>query len=210
MGSRRDSRDGKPHARNGEQKRVRIAAEAARIMADEGVRDYALAKRKAAARLNVLRQHGLPTNREIDDALCERLQLFHGAEVAQNARRLRQIAADAQRFLAPYEPRLVGSVLRGTVTPTSEVQLHVTADSPEDVGCFLQEHGIPFALSERRFRFGGDRYLNVSAYQFTADGVVVELCVFDSTAAREPPLSPIDGQPMPRASLREVEALLRN
>lgn len=201
-------RTGKPHVRNGEQKRARIATEAARIMADEGVRDFQMAKRKALARLDITERHNLPTNQEIDDALSERLQLFHATQVAGNARRLREIATEAIRFLHAYQPKLVGPVLSGKVTATSQIQLHVTADSPEEVGHFLHEHGIPFELQERRFRFGGERYKNVLTYCFTADGAVIELCVFDSRAAREPPLSPIDGRPMQRAHLREVEALL--
>jgi hypothetical protein len=201
-------RPGKPHVRNGEQKRARIATEAARIMAEEGVRDFQMAKRKALARLDITERHNLPTNQEIDDALAERLQLFHATQVAENARRLREIATEAIRFLSAYEPKLVGSVLSGKVTDSSPIQLHVTADSPEDIGRFLQEHGVPFELGERRFRFGGERYKNVSTYRFTADGVAIELSVFNPRAARESPLSPIDGRPMQRASLRDVEALL--
>jgi len=178
-------------------------------MAEEGVRDFKAAKRKAIARLNFIESRDLPTNEEIDSALTEHLQLFHANQVAGNARRLREIATEAIRFLTAFEPKLVGSVLSGTVTTSSEIQLHVTADCPEEVGRFLQEHGIPSELSERRFRFGGDRHKNVSAYRFTADGVAVELCVFDPRAAREAPLSPIDGRPMLRASLRDLEALLR-
>jgi hypothetical protein len=34
------------------------------------------------------------------------------------------------------------------------------------------------------------------------------LCVFDRLEAREAPLSPVDGKPMKRANLREVENLM--
>lgn len=208
MPSRFHPHRSKPRARNGEQKRARIATEAARIMAEEGVRDFQMAKRKAIARLSLAEQRDLPTNEEIDAALTEHLQLFHGPRLARHARRLREIAAQAMSFLAAFEPRLVGPVLAGTVTPGAEIQLHVRADAPEQVGFFLQEHGIPYRLGERRVRFGGERYKNVSTYHFTADDVPVELCVFDPRAAREAPLSPVDGQPMRRANLREIEALL--
>ena len=202
-------RHSKPPVRSGEQKRARLATEAARIMAEEGVRDFQMAKRKAVARLNLGAERDLPTNEEIEAALTEHLHLFHGARLAHDTKRLRKIAADAMAFLAPFDPRLVGPVLAGTVTPTSEVQLHVTADTPEQVGLFLSDHDIPFRLSERRVRYGGDRYENVSACCFTADDVAIELYVFDPRSAREPPLSPVDGRPMQRANVREVEELLR-
>lgn len=208
MTSRFDRHRSKPRARNGEQKRARIATEAARVMAEEGVQDFQTAKRKATARLSLSDQRDLPTNEEIDAALAEHLQLFHGPQLARDARRLREIAAQAMSFLAAFEPRLVGPVLAGTVTRGSEVQLHVSADAPEQVGFFLQEHGIPYRLGERRVRFGGERYKNVSTYQFTAGDVPVELCVFDPRSARETPLSPVDGRPMQRGTLKEVEALL--
>ncbi len=199
---------GKPAARSGEQKRARIAAEAARIMAEEGVRDFQMAKRKAIARLNLAEQRDLPTNEEVQAALSDHLRLFHSPQLAQNVERLRKIAVEAMNFLAPFEPRLVGPVLAGTVTTTSAIQLHLSADTPEQVGLFLHEHRIPFELGERRVRFGGERYLTVSTYDFVADGVTIELSVFDPRTVREPPLSPVDGRPMQRSSLREVEQLL--
>ncbi len=189
--------------------RLRIATEAARIMAEEGVADFQMAKRKAAARLNLSEVKNLPGNDEVQAALSEHLQLFHQTELARDTRRRRQVALDAMRFLAAFEPRLVGAVLSGTVTPTSEIQLHVSADAPEQIGLFLQERHIPFRFGERRLRFGGERYKNVSVYHFTADGIVIELCVFDPRAARETPLSPVDGRPMRRANLKEVEELLK-
>jgi len=209
MSSRASSRTGKATGRGEENKRLRIATEAARIMAEEGVRDFQAAKRKAAARLNLAEVRNLPANEEVQAALSQHLQLFHGTELARNARRLRETAVEAMNFLAPFEPRLVGPVLAGTVTLTSEIQLHVSADSPEHLGMFLREHHIPFRLGERRVRFGGDRYENVSTYHFTAGGTAIELYVFDPCAVRETPLSPVDGRPMRRGSLKEVEALLK-
>lgn len=208
MADRSRLRPGKPHVRGGEQKRARIAAEAARIMADEGVRDFHTAKRKAAERMNVPQLRDLPTNQEVDAALAERLNLFHREAVAQQVRYLREIAVEAMGFLASYHPRLVGSVLSGNVTSTSVIQLHVAADSPDDIGLFLREHEIPFELRERRYKFGGERYENVVSYSFVAKDANVELLVFDPRS-REPPLSPVDRQPMQRAPLQAVKALLR-
>jgi hypothetical protein len=169
-----------------------------------------MAKRKAADRLDIPQQGDLPTNREIEAALAIRLELFHGDAVARNARRLRKIAFQAMKFLTSFSPRLVGPVLSGIVTPTSVVQLHISADSPEDVALFLREHAVPFQLSERRLKFGSERYKNVVVYSFVADDVTVELCVFDSRSARATPLSPVDGLPIPRGSLKDLELLLAN
>lgn len=196
--------------RNEEQKRQRITAEAARIMAEEGVRDFQMAKRKAAARLNLPEhRNNLPSNEEVQAALEQHLLLFHGPRLAQDVRRLREVALGAMEFFEAFDPRLVGSVLIGTVTPESEIELHITADTPEEVGLLLQERGIPYVQDERRLRFGGDRYETFPTYRLTADDTAVEVCVFTPRAARELPLSPVDGRPIKRVGWKEVSALLK-
>ena len=198
----------KPNSLGEDQLRTHIATDAARIMAEEGVRDFHTAKRKAAARLGLPETKNLPGNDEVDAALQEYLRLFHGGRLNQSVRRLRELAAEAMRFLSKFDPRLVGPVLSGTVTSASEIEIHLTADTPEEIGFWLQEHSIPYEQADRRLRFGGDRQETFPAYRFTADNVPIELCIFDQREARESPLSPVDGKPMKRANLREVENLM--
>jgi hypothetical protein len=188
--------------------RRHICAEAARIMVEEGVRDYQLAKRKAIHRLNLPSDKNLPSNEEIEAALADYLRLFRGQRLDTEVRRLRRLALEAMRFLERFNPRLVGAVLSGTVTADAPVQLHVTADAPEEIGLWLQEQDIPYEQTERRVRFGGERIETLPLYHFTADDVTVELYVFGREEARETPLSPVDGKPMKRASRRDVENLL--
>jgi hypothetical protein len=138
-------------------------------MAEEGVLDFHTAKRKAAERLNLPEARQLPSNLEIEQALAEHLQLFHAKDLPQTLQHLRCLAVDAMRFLARFEPRLVGSLLSGNVTRFSEIQLHVTADTPEIVAFFLQEHGIPYEQTSKRLRFGGDRSEMVPVYGFLAE-----------------------------------------
>lgn len=195
-------------ARGHEQLRYHICAEAARIMAEEGVSDFHSAKRKAAARLDQPVGHNLPSNLEVETALREYLELFHGRRRLERLRRLRERALEAMRFFADFDPRLAGAVLSGTVTPSSEIELHLAADHPEQIALRLQEHRIPHDQRERRLRFGGERQLPVPAFSFRAGDAVVEVLVFTPAAMREPPLSPVDGRPMQRAALAEVERLL--
>lgn len=177
-------------------------------MAEEGENDFHLAKRRATQRLNLPEGKNLPSNQEVEEALRQHLALFHGAQLASDVARLRAAALEAMRFLARHEPRLVGPVLNGVVTPSSEVQLHIAADTPEEIALLFAEHRIPVDQGERRLRFGGDRELRVPAFRFVADSVPIEVCVLSHAAARETPLSPVDGRPMQRANQRELEALL--
>jgi hypothetical protein len=205
---RRRVRQGEGMARGGEQLRYHLSQEAARIMAEEGVGDYQLAKRKAALRLDLPDSQRLPSNREVEAALRRHLQLFHGARLDERLRRLRALAHDAMRFLADYAPLLTGPVLSGTATAFSPIQIHVCADNPEDIALLLQTHRIPYDQQDKRLRYGGERYRSVPTYVFRAENATVEVCVFSPAARREAPLSPVDGRPMSRASLAEVAALL--
>ena len=189
--------------------RVMLAQEAARVIGDEGVRDYQLAKRKAAARLGVRDLHGnLPTNAEIEAALSERQRIFGGDAHDGNLRRLRSAAVDAMRWFAVFEPRLVGPVLSGTATAHTSVQLHVFSDSAERIALLLLERSIPHDQAERRVKRMSGEHRLLPAFRFFAGPVAFELLVFPYDDIREAPASQIDGKPMRRAALRDVEALL--
>ncbi len=190
-----------------EQVRRRVCLECARIMAEEGVRDYHFAKRKACARLNIRANSQLPTNQEIEQALREYLQLFHHDALTRRLTRRYALALDTMDNLAPFAPRLVGSLISGNVTEHSPVELHVFADGVEDVNLFLAEQGIPCELTEKRLRFGGDRYMNLPVCRFSADGIVIEMVVFAPRNLKEPPLDPTDSRPMRRMGMKELEGL---
>jgi len=189
--------------------RVVIAQEAARTIVEDGVRDYQLAKRKAAARLGVRDLHGnLPSNTEIEAALEERQRLFGGVAHDAGLSRLRRAALEAMRLFAEFEPRLVGPVLAGTATAHDAVQLHLFCDTPERISIMLLELSIPHEELERRLKRLSGEFVAVPAFRFLAGEVAVEAVVFEYDGLREPPASLIDGRPMRRASAREVEELL--
>ena len=188
--------------------RRQIAVEAGRIMAEEGVRDYSAAKRKAAERLGVHGRGGLPSNLEVDEAMQEYQRLFLGAEHAARLRRLREVALEAMTLLADYEPRLVGGVLRGTAGPEEVVNLLLYADTPEEVALFLDARGIRTRAEEQRFRFGRREWADVPGWTYVAGDVTLRLAVFPPEALRRPPLSPVDGRAMRRAHIGAVRRLL--
>jgi hypothetical protein len=203
-GHRRSSQ----HARGGEELRQRVTQEAARLMAEEGVRDFAAAKRKAAVRLGQTENRHLPSNREIEQALADYLRLFHARDLPATLHKLLAAAVEAMRLLARFEPRLTGPLLHGVATPYSDVVIHVFPDDPEQVAVLLHEHGIPYEEADRRLRFGGDRQETMPAFRFIAGDTPVEISVLPPQAAREAPLSPVDARPMKRANLKEVEQML--
>ncbi|UEN99648.1 hypothetical protein A9R16_014685 [Acidiferrobacter thiooxydans] len=187
--------------------RQKIVIEAARIMAEDGVRDYQTAKRKAAHRLNLPEDKNWPGNAEIEAALKQHLELFQKDSRAV-VRELRAHALEAMTLLRDFSPKLVGEVLSGAITRFPEVQLHLAAPAPEDLGLFLDGHGIPYVMEERRLRYNDARTALVPVFRFVAGETGFALYVLSLEAIRELPVSPIDGRPMHRAGIRELEELL--
>lgn len=199
---------GKRTSRKEEQIRTQIAQEAARAMVEGGIRDFAMAKRRAAERLGMSQARNLPTNREIERARIEYLHLFQGDTQQRRVRELRETALRAMELLEGFSPRLVGPVLAGTADQHSPVNLHVFTDTPEYLGFFLNDRGIPFEEGDRRLKTGPERQEEYPLLRLLAGDIVVEITIFPVKGQRQPPLSPVDGRPMQRADRREVEALL--
>ena len=185
-----------------------LAQEAARIIVDQGIEDYRLAKTKAAERLGLSERGSLPRNDEIERALAEHLQLFRHDAQATLLHAMRVAALSAMRLLAPFEPRLVGPVLAGTAGESSAVNLHVFSDSAEQVAYRLQEDGVPYKPFERRYRSRRGKTDTYAAFSFTLDDAPIEATVFPFDGIRQAPISPVDGKPMRRASAVKVQELV--
>lgn len=201
-----DSRHGE--TRRSEALRLSLAQAAARIMAEQGVNDFLTAKRKAAEQLHVRDQSALPSNAEIEAALLTHQRLFHAHSHSNEVRELRRVASELMGLLRDFEPRLVGSVLSGSATLHSEIQVHVFADQPETVSLRLLERGIATHHGERKLRYEAERVVSYPSFKFLAGDHPVEVVVLSGKDMRQAPLSPVDGRPMRRANISEVKQLL--
>ena len=190
------------------ERRHRLAHEAARLMAEGGIRDFHQAKLKAAARLGIHDDASLPRNREIEDALREYQRIFLGDSQARALRQRREAAARALEFLEPFEPRLVGPVLDGTADAASPVLLHAYTDDVDAVARFLDEHGIPAEPRERQLRLDRERRADLPVWVFSAEDLAFDVTVLPLHALRQAPLSSVDERPMRRASLAQLRQLL--
>ena len=190
--------------------RQQLADEAARLMAEHGIQDFSMAKRKAAERLGVRSSEGaLPSNAQIQERLVERQRIFEPDDVHdRRLEKLRLVASDVMGVLDGFRPKLVGSVLDGTATVNSPIELHVFSDSPEAVAAALEGRGFRLHDSQRRYRFGREETTEIPGYDLMVDDEELQVMVFPERGPRHSPLSPIDGKPMRRASRAAVLALL--
>lgn len=188
--------------------RARIAAAAARIMAEDGVDDFALAKRKAARQLGAAESEALPANDEVEGELRAYRALYQ-PEHSQRIAEQRRIALDAMRALERFSPYLTGAVLKGTAGPYAEIDLQLFPESAKEVELFLLERRIAYTTHEGR-RFSGDRAHAMSVLSLTWQDAPLKLSVFDPRDERLALKTSQAGRVMDRAGIAEVAALLRD
>jgi hypothetical protein len=132
--------------------RQEIAQSAARLMFEEGISDYARAKRKAVKLLGIQQDAPLPTNAEIDSALREYHALYADEADAAHLLDLRQAALLTMQLLQKFNPHLTGPVLDGTAGPYADTDIHVFAESAKELEIYLLNQNIPYHGDEQHYR----------------------------------------------------------
>jgi hypothetical protein len=188
-------------------RRSQIAHLAARLMAEDGIEDYALAKRKAARQSGTPDTRELPTNEEIDLALREYQQIYHHDEHRDRLRELRGIAVRAMRELAHFNPYLTGSVLNGNAGKYADINLQLFTDNEKAVELYLIDRGIPYRAAQSRLYVSGEPR-TVPVYNISDEGTEIEITVLTTRELRGPLKTSPEGKAIERAKLQAVEDLL--
>lgn len=197
----------KDHSPQRRQMRELIAQTAARMIAEDGIQDYALAKRKAARQLGAAETHSLPSNSEVQQALRQHQELYQKDEQPLRLRLLRTEALAAMRLLERFNPYLTGSVLTGTATRHSDINLHLFTDSAKEVELFLLNRNTPYETGEKRVRLNDDS-LSIPSFTLQGENCEIRLAVFASEDVRKSAYDPIEGRPQERAKIKQLEMLL--
>jgi phosphatidylserine/phosphatidylglycerophosphate/cardiolipin synthase-like enzyme len=178
--------------------RVRIAQGAARLIADHGIGDWSLAKRKAARELLLPEREPLPGDDEVRAALAEHHALFARDTHAAQLRDQRRTALMWMRRLAQFEPLLTGSVAQGWATAHSDIRLELAATDAKAVEILLRNAGEPYrAMSSDR---------DGASELYLPDGV--RLSVRTAEQARQRPRRDRHGQEDVRLTAADVAALI--
>ncbi len=193
--------------------RASLALEAARVMYEEGVKQYFTAKRIAAKRVLGrvggrrlrFRPQDLPSNGEIRDALLRLAELAEGDRRGRRLFAMRVVALEAMRELAPFEPRLIGSVSTGHVRRGSDIDLHVFTDDEGALEAHLRALGWTFEI-ERVFIVKGGKPREYT-HAHVADVFAIELTVYARRERFARPRSSTDGKPIERLDVAALEAL---
>jgi hypothetical protein len=129
------------------QNRARIADVAARLIAEHGLSDWSLAKRKALRQLMLPERTALPGNDEIENALAAHHALFGGDAHRAQLRAQREEALHWLRELAAFSPLLVGGVAAGWATAHSDVRIEIVADDSKDVEIALVNRNVAYRVA---------------------------------------------------------------
>ena len=185
-----------------------IAQEAARMLANGECVDFQSARRKSAARLGCRDQRWFPDNIEIDAALRDYQKLFKGDSQPETLEQLRCAAVQAMEQLHSFTPRLTGPVLDGTADVCSPIQLHLFADTAEELVFYLMERAIPFEQEEIKMRHAGGKSKSHPLFAFQAGDTTIELILLSPADRADPPLDSRSDKPCAGSSLSQVKALL--
>ena len=179
-----------------------IAQVAARLIAEHGIGDWSLAKRKAARQLGFDERAPLPGDEAIEAALLDYHAIFGGEEHRAMLREKREEALAWMRRLAEFRPALVGGVAGGWATEHSDVRLDLVADDAKVVEIQLLNEGCEYRhVPSRR---ADDPVELVIDTRRTG----VRLRVRTPRQARQVPRRDRHGHPEPRLDAAAVAALL--
>jgi hypothetical protein len=186
-----------------------VAQQAARMMAEEGISDYAFAKRKAARQLGMEDAHCLPGNAEIESELRIYQGIYHGDEHSASLHQLRTDALAAMRLLERFDPHLTGAVLDGTAGRHAETEVHLFADSDKEVEIFLLNNEIPYQTGEKNYQSGNERR-KVPVFTLEGPSGPIRLSIFAPEDARRMPRNASADGSASRIRAEAVALLLTN
>jgi hypothetical protein len=187
-----------------------ITSLAARLMAEDGITNYGLAKRKAAKQLGVPESEVLPANQEIEEALREYLNLFQPEELRERLAILRREALDLMRLLERFSPYLTGPALDGTAGRYTEAEIELFADSAKEVEIFLLDHAICFEHVDKNHN-GSTHWSEQLEARLRLEGkeTLLTLSIYPYSLERIHRRNPHTGQVAGRAGIEAVAALLQ-
>ncbi len=162
--------------------REQLAHHAAKLIAEDGIADFASAKRKAARQLGASDTQHLPSNREVEEALHSYRALYQHESHPDILHQLRTEALVRMQQFSAFNPYLTGSVLSGTAGEHSDINLTLYSDDAKAVLLFLLRSKLAFEEGTWRIRLGG-REESVPSYTLSSEsGTLIHIIVLPESA----------------------------
>lgn len=183
--------------------REQLAHHAAKLIAEDGIADFASAKRKAARQLGAADTQHMPSNKEVEDALHSYRALYQHESHPDILHQLRSEALACMQQFSAFHPYLTGSVLSGAAGEHSDINLTLYSDDAKAVLLFMLNNKLNFEDSAWRIRLGG-REESVPSYTLSSEsGTQIHLIVLPENARHSG-----SRHPDTHAGIAAVQALL--
>jgi predicted nucleotidyltransferase len=156
--------------------RRQVAEEAARLLYNGAAVEYKDAKEMAASSLGV---KSLPSNYEVAVELDRLSALMEGSERDRRLVDMRREALKVMKLLEEFNPKLIGSVWRGTARKGSDIDIIVYHPDPSVIAEKLSAIGSVASVEDQTFYVEG-------APQ-TATHVALRLSEYDVEVVVRPP-----------------------
>ncbi len=188
-------------------KRHRIAKEAANLLYSGQEKEYRQAKLKAAESLGA---RSLPSNLEIALEMDHIAEETEGAARSQRLIQMRIEALGIMRQLESCCPLLIGSVWRGTVRRTSDIDVEVYCDEAEELAAKLKAKGRKIQRTQRMTTVEhGKTESSLHIYTQSQNGFPVEIVVRGSEKKGIKRTCDIFGDTIEGLTIAELEKLLK-
>ncbi len=184
-----------------------IAAQAARMIAEDGLADFGTAKRKAARHLGYAESDGLPDNQEIEQELRAYQALYQNAEQRERLLDMRRVALEVMGELTVHQPYLAGGVWSGTASRASAIDIDLFTDESKSLQLWLLNRGVAYSTAERP-HFIKALQARIPVLEFDWHDYRVRLSVFAETDARHALKAGVAGQG-DRGTAAQVGALVQ-
>jgi predicted nucleotidyltransferase len=190
--------------------RKAIAVDAAKLMYEGAEKEYFSAKRKAARRYGVkfkYQPQDLPSNREIKDQVQLLAEMFEGENRYLRLTAMRYQALEIMKILKSFHPKLIGSVLKGSIRKGSDIDIHVFSDSLYGITMLLEDEGYPCEV-ERKKVIKHNQEREFVHVHLDIDGQDIEITVYSADKKNFRFISSVTKDIMETANITELERLL--
>lgn len=187
--------------------RKKMAREAATLLYYGIEKEYKQAKLKAA---KIFRVSFLPSNMEVAIELDKIAEENEGFARKERLIRMREEALKIMKILKEHNPTLVGSVWRGTARQSSDIDITVYSDNPEEILKILKK--APFRIVGNEWiavTKKGRKESSFHIYLTSPSKMKYEIIVRDSHKLNQKEKCEIYGDEIIGLNIQELEKILK-
>jgi len=186
--------------------RCKTAKEAATLLYFGAEKEYKQAKLKAAKTIGT---HFLPTNLEVALELDKIAEAHEGPDRKERLIKMRKDALILMKILEEHNPRLIGSVWRGTIRRGSDIDIIVFHDVPDEIVNALEKSGVKISktgwtMVTKKGKNAESFHIYVETYSKQTAEIVVR-CLDEANRRRK---CEVFGDELKGLNVQELERML--